>query len=66
MPFGLLLFIPNDNSLIHSEYDCDLIFTLVRRRVDLKLHLVNDLDLHLVDDFCLFSKFRLVYLNVMF
>ena len=26
MPFGLLLHIPNANSLIHSEYECDIIF----------------------------------------
>ena len=25
MPSGLQLHIPNDNSLIHSEYECDLI-----------------------------------------
>ena len=29
--------------------------------MDLKIHLVNDLDLHLVNDFYLFSKFCLMY-----
>ena len=28
MSFGLLLYIPKVNSLIHSEYECDLIFTV--------------------------------------
>ena len=29
--------------------------------MDLKLHLVNDIDLHLVNDFYRFSKFCLMY-----
>ena len=33
--------------------------------MDLKLHIVNDLDLHLVNDFYHFSKFCLMYSSLL-
>ena len=33
--------------------------------MDLKLHIVDDLDLHLVNDFYLFSKFCLMYSSLL-